>query len=61
MVFIERLTVVVCHKDGRLQALEQGLFTDIGIGVVDEHAWVAVTVGIDVQVCLLYTSSSSLR
>lgn len=50
MVFIERLTIVVCHEQGRAQCFQQSLFPDVGIGIMNEHAGIAVTVGVDVEV-----------
>ena len=49
VVVIEGLAVVIGHEQRRGQHLQQGLLPDVGVGVVDEHAGVAVAVGVDVQ------------
>ena len=49
-VVIEGLVVMVGHEQRGLQALQQGLLVDVGVGVVDEHAGIHVAVGVDVQV-----------
>ena len=49
-VLVEGLVVMVGHEHGGLQALQQALLPDVGVGIVDEHAGVHVAVGVDVQV-----------
>ena len=50
MIVIEGLTVVIGHEDGTAHHIQQAHVPDIGVGIVDEHAGVAVTVGVDVQI-----------
>ena len=38
VVVVEGLPVVVGHEQGGAQGLQQGLFPDVGVGVVNEHA-----------------------
>ena len=49
VVLVERLAIVVRHKERRLQDFEQCFFANVGIGIVDEHAQVDVA-GVDIQV-----------
>lgn len=49
VVLVERLAIVVRHKERRLQDFEQCFFANVGIGIVDEHARVDVA-GVDIQV-----------
>lgn len=46
----EMLSLLVGHEQGRQICLQQGLFPDVGIGVVDEGAGFNGSVGVDVQV-----------
>ena len=50
VIVIERLPIMIGHEDRRLEALQQGLLADIGVGVVDKHAGIHIAIGIDVQV-----------
>ena len=50
MIVIEGLTVVIGHEDGTAHHIQQAHVPDIGVGIVDEHAGVAVAVGVDVQI-----------
>ena len=49
VVLVERLAIVVRHEERRLQDFGQCFFANVGIGIVDEHAWVGVA-GVDIQV-----------
>ena len=49
-VVVEGLSVVIGHEHRPPQAVQQGFFPDVGVGVVDEYAGVHVAVGIDVEI-----------
>jgi len=42
--------MVVGHEQRRLQRLQQGLFPDVAVAVVDKGAWLHIAVGVDVQI-----------
>ena len=44
--------MVIGHKNGALQCLQQGAAADVGVGIVDEHTGVHVAVDVDVQIAL---------
>ena len=50
MVAVKRLIVVICHEKRRLVSLQQALFPDVGIGVVNESARLYVSVCVYVKV-----------
>ena len=50
MVAVKRLIVVICHKQRRLEGLQQTLISDVGIGVVNEGARLNIAVGVDMKV-----------
>ena len=49
-VVVERLSFLVCHKQRLLQTFEQGLFLDVGAGIVDEDTRFHIAVGVDMAV-----------
>ena len=49
-IIIKGLTVVIGHKQRRLICFQQGLFTDVGVRVMDKSARLNVTIGIDMQI-----------
>ena len=50
MVAVKRLIVVICHKQRRLEGLQQTLISDVGIGVVNEGARLDIAVGVDMKI-----------
>ena len=50
MVLVERLTVVVRHKQRRTQYFKQRFFPDVGIGIVYENARIGIAVGVYVEI-----------
>ena len=50
MIAVEGLALVVHHKQGTLEDLQDALIMDVGIGEVDEYAGLRVAAGIDMEV-----------
>ena len=50
VVAVEGLMAVIGHEQRRLKGLQQGLFTDVGVRVMDEGAGLYVAVGVDVEI-----------
>lgn len=50
VVFIPRLALVIFHKQGGLQSLNQGAILDVNIGIVNKRTRLHITVCIDVQI-----------
>ena len=49
-VVVEGLAVMIGHKQRGLQALQQGLLPNVGVGIVDEDTGVHIAVGVDMQI-----------
>ena len=49
-ILVKWLAVVISHKDRRMQNLQQLLFFDVGIGIVDEYARLRISVCVDMEV-----------
>ncbi len=50
MVAVERLALVIGHKQRALQHLEDRVVPDVGIRVMNEHTGLRVAVGVDVEI-----------
>ena len=50
MVVVERLALVIFLEQGLLQALQQALVVDVGVGVVDKDAGLHIAGRVDVGV-----------
>ena len=48
MVVVKGLTIVICHENGGFQRFQQGHISDVGVGIVDEHA------GIYIAICIMW-------
>lgn len=51
-IVVEGLAVVVGHEQGALIGVQQPVFPDIGIRIVDEGAGLDIPVGVDVEIAL---------
>ena len=49
-ILIERLAVMVGHKEGAFQRVQQTAIVDVHIGIVDEHTRLHITSGVDMQI-----------
>ena len=50
MIVVEGLAMIVAHEQRRTQRIEQAHVMDVDVGVVNEHAGLHVSIGIDVQI-----------
>ena len=49
-IVVERLSVMICHKQRTAERIQQRLLTDIGIRIVDEDIRIDIPVRVDVQI-----------
>lgn len=54
-IFIKRLSIMICHENRALQCIQQTLFVDICIRIMNKYTRIHITICIDMQI----TSSTS--
>ena len=59
VIAVERLTLVISHEQRALEHLQNGVVMDVGVGEVDEHARLRITVGVDVEVVAASCNTSA--
>ena len=50
MILIERLVIIICHKQRGVQNLKQAARPDVGIRIMNEYTRLCITICIDVEV-----------